>query len=638
MAKNITHEPEPNPNGSHGRGSTSAKARRSTPNVGPIAVIASLIYGVLAAYIFCFSGSFGQLGRYWWFDLALITISITASLSLSYVSLLLISQTRRRDVEPGDPCAFTWHFLIPCRDEESVVAETVSSARTSFPQAHIWVIDDASEDSTALIVRDIMDVDARTHLISRVLPEARTGKGKALNAAYRIVSEFVGPQASERERAVIGVLDADGFLSENALDVLSGPSGFGDEALGAAQLEVWMKNRSDRRPRPGRSRFINALGRFLVRMQDIEFRTSNSAMQQLRVATGTVGMGGNGQFTRMSVLDTLDEAHGEPWGNKLSEDYELGLNILSTGARNGYLPQAHVSQEALPHFRRLLTQRTRWAQGVMECASNLPALRRSRTLGPSGFAEIHYFMSQPWLMMLNLVLIPILICVAVSEGSFGFLDDVSTWITILAGLVFVVLPYALWGPLYRRWSSEPIGRVSALLLGLGYLVYVYFTYFYYPRAIARMVTGRNSWAKTKRNADSVLSTSTFTPAALQLLPLLDQQSLADLAEELEGRDEYAAEIVSRFSLIWPRRLANLQRAVAAEDTVEIGDAIASIRVSATMVGAKRLQVAAEDFTTMVETGELEAARSALPRLARVGDDTVAEIRGRFLDLPTRGQH
>lgn len=610
----------------------------STKQIGPLAVLLSLVYGVLAAYIFCFSGSFGRLGEYCWFDIALITITITASLSLAYVSLLLISYVRQKAVDPGDPTAFTWHFLIPCRDEESVIAETVSAARTSFPEAHIWVIDDASEDATAAIVTDIMDVDDRTHLISRVLPEARTGKGKALNAAYRSVSEFVGADPVDRARSVIGVLDADGFLSDNALSVLSGPAGFGDETLGAAQLEVWMKNRGDKRPRPGRNWFLNLLGRFLIRMQDIEFRTSNSAMQQLRVTTGTVGMGGNGQFTRLTVLDALTEDHGEPWGNKLSEDYELGLNILTRGFRNGYFPQAHVSQEALPYFRRLLTQRTRWGQGIMECASNLPALRRSRVLRFAGFVEIHYFMSQPWLMMLNLLLIPIVTAVAVTQGFFGFVSDAATWIIVLTGLVFVVLPYALWGPLYRRWGPEPIGRTTSVLLGLGYLAYVYFTYFYYPRAIARMVTGRNSWAKTKRNADDVLVTSTFTPAALQVVPLLDQNSLTELAEELEGRDEYAEEIVSRFALIWPRRMANLQQAVAAEDVLATSDAIASIRVSSTMVGARRLQVAAEDFTTLVESREFDAARAALPRLSRVGDDTLVEIRSRFLDLPTRGRH
>ncbi|GAA1519306.1 glycosyltransferase [Brevibacterium permense] len=617
---------------------TGHDSRSSTRQIGPLAVVLSLVYGVLAAYIFCFSGSFGRLGEYWWFDIALITITITASLSLAYVSLLLIAYVRQMAVDAGDPTDFTWHFLIPCRDEESVIAETVSAARTSFPTAHIWVIDDASEDSTAAIVTDIMDVDDRTHLISRVLPEARTGKGKALNAAYLSVSEYVGADPADRARAVIGVLDADGFLSDNALAVLSGPAGFGDDSLGAAQLEVWMKNRGDKQPRPGRSRYLNLLGRFLVRMQDIEFRTSNSAMQQLRVTTGTVGMGGNGQFTRLTVLDALTEDHGEPWGNKLSEDYELGLNILTRGFRNGYFPQAHVSQEALPYFRRLLTQRTRWGQGIMECASNLPALRRSRVLRFPGFVEIHYFMSQPWLMMLNLLLIPIVTAVAIAQGFFGFVSDAATWIIVLTGLVFVVLPYALWGPLYRRWGPEPIGRTASVLLGLGYLVYVYFTYFYYPRAIARMVTGRNSWAKTKRNADDVLVTSTFTPVALRVVPLLDQSSLTELAEELEGRDEYAVEIVSRFALIWPRRLANLQLAVAAEDVLGISDAIASIRVASTMVGARRLQVAAEDFTTLVESREFDAARAALPRLARVGDDTIVEIRARFLDLPTRGQH
>lgn len=612
----------------------------STPAraVTPLWLILSLIYGAGAAFVFCFSGTFGELGKQVWRDIILITVTVIATLALTYISLLLITFTRSPAASEGDSSRFQWHLLIPCRDEESVIAATVSAARTSFPDVHVWVIDDDSEDATATIVRGLMDFDVRVHLISRVRPEARTGKGDALNTAYRHVSDYISGAPETRTNSIIGVLDADGFLSDNALPLLSGPEGFGDDGIGAAQVEVWMKNRQDRQPRPGSGWWKNAVGRFLVRMQDIEFRTSNSAMQLLRIQTGTVGMGGNGQFTRLSVLDALSDAYGKPWGTKLSEDYELGLNILSLGYRNHYVRNAHVSQEALPYFRRLLTQRTRWAQGIMECGAQLPTLRRSRNLSLSGFLEIHYFMSQPWIMMLNLAFIPLLLVLALIDGSTGFFNGTTTIVTGVAGILFLIMPYALWGPLYRNWGNERISLAGSVLLGLGYLTYVYFTYFYYPRAIYRMLTGRTSWAKTPRNADDLAPARLLPPDVLQGTPLLDTAALETLAVELEGQDEYALEVVSAYAVMWPKRLANLEQTVADEDAVRVRDAIASIRVSSEMVGARRLAESARALTDSINWDDIGASRQTVDVLKTVGEDTINEIRRQFLDHGQTGRH
>ncbi len=596
-----------------------------------LAAILCAAYGSAAAFVFVFSGAFGEAGQHPLRTGALILISIIAALALTYISLLLITYVRSRPSETGREADFTWHFLIPCRDEESVVAETVSAARASFSHAHVWVIDDASEDRTADIVRDLQDFDSRVHLLSRRRPEARTGKGDALNAAYGVVSDFIGQEGSQRSEHIIGVLDADGYLSGNALDVLAGRHSFGDAGVGAAQLEVWMKNRGDRRPRPSAGTVRNLLGRFLVRMQDIEFRTSNSAMQLLRVQTGTVGMGGNGQFVRLSVLDHLSREYGQPWGKKLSEDYELGLNILSLGYRNHYIRDAHVSQEALPFFRRLLTQRTRWGQGNLECASNLPVLRRSKALTVAGFLEIHYFMIQPWLLMVNLVLGPALLFLAIREGQGSVWQNASTLWVLLAALIFVVLPYALWGVLYRSFAQEPVRRISGVFFGLGYLFYVYMTYLYYPRAIARMLTGRNAWAKTRRNADDLLALGAATwIEQLIRLPLLDDDALAELSGDLEGHDEYTRELVMAFAVVWPKRLANVREALAAENDAASGDAIASLRVASQMLGAARLAEASRRVTEAVEVADYQAARGLLPGLAEVGSLTVEEIRARYV--------
>ncbi|MYW01101.1 glycosyltransferase, partial [Streptomyces sp. SID3343] len=84
---------------------------------------------------------------------------------------------------PGDPAAFAWHLVIPCRDEEAVVAQTLAELRRSAPQAHLWVVDDDSTDRTRELVLAAAAHDERIHLVQRRRPDARIGKGAALNAA-----------------------------------------------------------------------------------------------------------------------------------------------------------------------------------------------------------------------------------------------------------------------------------------------------------------------------------------------------------------------------------------------------------------------------------------------------------------------
>ncbi|MDS2174048.1 glycosyltransferase [Nesterenkonia sp. CL21] len=602
--------------------------RPSRVRVPLLAFVGCVVYGAMAAVVFCFSGAFGTFGDSPWRDAALVIVTGISALALTYVSLLVVTYVRRRPSRSGDLEDLSWHVMIPCRDEESVIAETVSAARSSFPGMHVWVIDDASEDATATIVTGLSDFDDKVHLISRRRPHARTGKGDALNSAYRVIADWVAEHSTDCRRTIIGVLDADGFLSDNALDLLAGPDAFGDESVGAVQLEVWMKNRDDKRPRPTSGRLVNWLGRVLVRLQDIEFRTSNSAMQMLRVQTGTVGMGGNGQFTRLSVLADLDDAFGQPWGQKLCEDYELGLNILARGHRTHYIPDAHVSQEALPFGRRLLTQRTRWSQGNLECASNLRDLRRSSHVQGAGLAEIHYFMAQPWLIMINLLLGPALLVHAVVTGNAGFAaGEPLEWMILLAA-VFIVLPYALWGLVYRRSCEPGLGGGQAVFLGACYLIYVYLTYLYYPRAMARMLTGRTGWAKTLRNADAVdLGPIPAVPAGLLAHPLVSATVVDDLAVELGGDRESSREVLGMFAVVWPRRWANLRLAVSAEDEVAIRDALGSIRVSSDMLGAERLAQCARDVEVVLEGGDHAEADQSMKMLHRVGEETVEAVRG-----------
>ncbi|WP_380281710.1 glycosyltransferase [Kitasatospora purpeofusca] len=425
---------------------------------------------------------------------------------LAYVVVIVRGYLRDRPAPTGDPDGFGWHFLIPCRDEEAVIATTLDYLAAHFAGATVWVVDDASADRTAELVRTWPATSDRltVHLVPRRLPEARTGKGDALNAGYRAL-EAALPAGTDPERVVVCVLDADGRPSPGALAVCAGPGLFGDPGTGAVQVEVRMSNRDVPRPLPGRGALANRRARLLARLQDIEFRGPISAMQITRRRTGTVNVGGNGQFTRLSALRSVDRGGGRPWGKALLEDYELGLRLMLAGWRNGYTTDAWVDQEALWSMRQLVTQRVRWAQGSMQCTRYLREIWGSRAFGTAGFLEVLYFMSQPWLQLVGLVVYTVPIA-AFGYNLALYPEFVLTFLRqggallLLLYLLLGVGEFAIWGPLYRRRCEPGVGRAAALGYGLALALYAATTYLVAVRAAWRLLWRRNSWHKTARVA------------------------------------------------------------------------------------------------------------------------------------------
>ncbi|WP_430592262.1 glycosyltransferase family 2 protein [Humidisolicoccus flavus] len=425
-------------------------------------------------------------------------------LFLGYVVLILVPFLKRKPNASGDPAAFQFHVLIAARDEEAVIGATIARLRASFAQLHIWVIDDDSDDKTGSIVAALQQRDEHLHLVSRRRPNARIGKGEALNAAYRAMREWI-PAEVDPSSVIVLVIDADGTLAPNALEQAAGPTAFADPTTGAAQVAVWMSNRDDPNPRSEGGRAANALGRYLVRMQDIEFRTTIAAMQSLRGHTASVGLGGNGQFVRFSVLNEIAERTGSPWHGSLLEDYELGVHVMLAGHRTVYLHDTHVEQEAVPVWRRLLIQRVRWCQGGMQCTQYLGDIFRSRNFSNAGALEATYFLLMPFVQLLGVVLWPTVFITMVSQGAArsGSLlawAAESWWLLPLIALTGIV-PFVLWPVIYRRQCAPEASVWKTLGWSLGYWVYMYQTYICVVRALWRLITGKNGWAKTRRNAE-----------------------------------------------------------------------------------------------------------------------------------------
>ncbi|MFB7589790.1 glycosyltransferase family 2 protein [Streptomyces sp. NPDC056169] len=420
---------------------------------------------------------------------------------LAYWAGARYAYARRRPSELGDPTAYDWHFFVPCRDEEAVIATTATRLRGDFPTAHVWVIDDASDDLTAPIVTALADRDPHVHLVSRRRPDARIGKGAALNAAYTELNTHLGDDA-DRARVIVCVVDADGQVSPDALAHAAGPDAFADPDMGGVQIGVRMRNIDDERPLADRGRLANAYARLLVRMQDVEFAVSNTGMQLLRRRTGSVGLGGNGQFTRLTALDRIAAAERRPWQqDALLEDYELGLHMRLAGYQVTHLADTWVTQEALPYTRRFLTQRTRWAQGNITCVRYASRIVGSRHYKARGVLESLYTFFQPLAHLATLVLTAVMLFALVLGGA---ASDVilAAWPLALALAVVSIVPFLLWGPVYRREFAPDRSRIKGLLWGFALWLYAYHLFLVSARGFVRLVRGRTGWAKTRRNSET----------------------------------------------------------------------------------------------------------------------------------------
>ena len=78
------------------------------------------------------------------------------------------------------------------------------------------VVDDASSDNSVSQI-----TNSHIHLLRRHLPNAHTGKGDVLNFALDYICQITIRQRVSFEKVIIGVVDADAQLVDNALQRLN---------------------------------------------------------------------------------------------------------------------------------------------------------------------------------------------------------------------------------------------------------------------------------------------------------------------------------------------------------------------------------------------------------------------------------
>jgi 1,2-diacylglycerol 3-beta-glucosyltransferase len=370
---------------------------------------------------------------------------------------------------------YTWVFLVPALNEAVTIRDSVSRLlEVPVARRHIVVIDDGSDDGTAELLAAMPA--AGLHTVRRVLPNARHGKAAALNHAYRGLAETLGEPGIDRSRVIVVVVDADGRLHPDA-PAFAAAHFADDERVGGVQALVRIYNRD----------------RLLTRLQDVEFGVYGFLYQAGRTDWGTAGMGGNGQFNRLSALDDVAD-HDGPWRDRLTEDQDLGIRLIGAGWEGRQELRAVVEQQGLPGLRRLLRQRTRWSQGNLQAMGLLGELARAKLPVIARLDQVAYLLQPVFQGLIGAALVGSLALLVF--GVTPLWDDTEWWQI----LFFYLLGFGgvMLGCIARGAASGLGGALRGVLVAQVYAFYSWLLWPVLIRATARQLTERRGWAKTER--------------------------------------------------------------------------------------------------------------------------------------------
>ena len=389
--------------------------------------------------------------------------------------------------DPVDVDELLWVFLVPALNEEVTIADCLQRLlRMQCRHRRIVVIDDGSTDATPEVLSGFAHPDLI--VLRRDPPDAQRGKAAALNHGWRHVSESIAEGALggfDADATVMVVVDADGRLDPGACRAVSG--WFAQPDVGGVQVRVRIYNRH----------------RLLTWCQDVEFGVFAMLYQAARARLGTAGMGGNGQFNRLSALDRLADGDGAgarreghpdrgPWRDKLTEDQDLGLRLVQAGWRCGQENRTSVDQQGLPGLRKLFRQRTRWAQGNLQAMRQLPRMHAvPRSFGAR--VDLHLWLLQPVLQGIVGVAMATSVLVWATR-DIGFLP--TNWVMVL---VFYLLGFTgvILGCV-ARCGRGPWNWLRGWLLANVYAAYTWLLWPVLARATFRQAVRRGNWVKTPR--------------------------------------------------------------------------------------------------------------------------------------------
>lgn len=225
-------------------------------------------------------------------------------------------------------------ILVPCHNEEALIAETIAAlAKIEHPDYEVIAIDDGSTDRTA----EVLDSLAEKHAFLRVIRQpGNQGKAAALIA---------GARAARHDLFVC--VDADALLDPRTPAIFARALA-ADPGLGAVTGNPRVRN----------------TGTLLGKLQSGEFSAIIAVIKRAQqwIAGRIFTISGVVCGFRREALASVGW-----WSRDMAaEDIDITWKLNLAGWRTAYVPDA-LCRVLMPEtFRGLWLQRLRWAQGGCE--------------------------------------------------------------------------------------------------------------------------------------------------------------------------------------------------------------------------------------------------------------------------------
>jgi 1,2-diacylglycerol 3-beta-glucosyltransferase len=411
-----------------------------------------------------------------------------ALVSIYYAVLFVLSRTALARRDPASGVTPPMALIVPAHNEEDVIDETISNLlRLDYEHLCVIVVNDGSTDRTAERLR-AYESTGRVLVVDRPPEVSGRGKGPVLNEGYRVLNELLAQShplfaGCDSEDVIVGIVDADGQLEPDGLHKVANL--FADPSVGGVQMGVIIRNARDG---------------LIPRCQDLEFVGFGHLAQAARDHIGSVGLGGNGQFTRLSALRSLGRP---PWTDCLTEDLDLGLNLTRLGWQMRFCRTTSVTQQGVRTVRAWIRQRTRWAQGHYQCWDHVPRLLKARNVALITRLDLVLYL----LFVAFVMVVSANLALGIA-GALGFITVVNDFrsflpagpprnLTMLAigisPVIVLLTPYPQHSPHRLKWWELPA-------YGAVFAFYAYLWTIASLIAWFRLVRGRVGWSKTRRVA------------------------------------------------------------------------------------------------------------------------------------------
>ena len=360
---------------------------------------------------------------------------------------------------------FSFTVLLPARDEEAVIADTIATLwRSRYPGELLQIVVICQRDDPGTIAAataQIAKLNAPNVRLA-VYDDPPFNKPRALMVGYAAATGDV-----------VTVFDAEDDVHPDVFNAIN--TVMSTENVGVVQ---------------GGVQLINFREHWFSVFNCLEYFFYFKSKLHFNARVGMVPLGGNTVFIRRDLIDKVGG-----WDIAcLTEDADIGLRISALGEPIRVMYDSRwVTREETPHsVRALVKQRTRWHQGFLQVLGKgdwrrIPG-RRARLLALVTLGQpildallLCQLALMPAIMLL--LKLPVLVALLTLAPLYAVL------LQMLANLAGVFV--------FARAYGEAVPWRVAALMPFAYLPYQWLIAVSAMRATVRHLRGQGEWEKTE---------------------------------------------------------------------------------------------------------------------------------------------